>query len=96
MKKMLIMCGSGIATSTIVMGKVKQWLTEKGYDQEVQLFQSKIAEEINHIGDYDIVISTTVVPDAVKDHVIMGLPLLTGIGVDGLWAEVTKKNRGLI
>lgn len=91
MKKMLVMCGSGIATSTIVTGKVKQWLQENGFDKEVQLFQSKIAEEINHIGDYDIVISTTVVPDAVKDQVIMGLPLLTGIGVDALWDEVKKK-----
>ena len=27
MKKLLIMCGSGIATSTVVAGKVKQWLS---------------------------------------------------------------------
>lgn len=91
MKKLLVMCGTGIATATIVMGKVKTWLQEKGFENDVQLFQSKVAEEINHINDYDIVISTTVVPDSIKDKVIMGLPLLTGVGIDALWAEVEKE-----
>ncbi len=91
MKKILVMCGSGIATSTVVMGKVKTWLDENGYQDKVKLYQSKVAEEINHIDDYDIVISTTVVPDKVKDKVIMGLPLLTGMGVDELWEEVRKE-----
>lgn len=91
MKKLLIMCGSGIATSTVVMGKVRTWLEENGYDKEVKLYQSKIAEEVNHIDDYDIVISTTVVPESVQDKVIMGLPLLTGIGADALWEEVKKE-----
>ncbi|GAA5363053.1 PTS sugar transporter subunit IIB [Streptococcus uberis] len=91
MKKLLVMCGSGIATSTVVMGKVRTWLEENGYDKEVKLYQSKIAEEVNHIDDYDIVISTTVVPESVQDKVIMGLPLLTGIGADALWEEVKKE-----
>ncbi|EGJ26478.1 PTS system galactitol-specific transporter subunit IIB [Streptococcus pseudoporcinus] len=91
MKKLLVMCGSGIATSTVVMGKVKTWLEENGYDKDVKLYQSKIAEEVNHIDDYDIVISTTVVPESVQDKVIMGLPLLTGIGADALWEEVKKE-----
>lgn len=91
MKKLLVMCGSGIATLTVVMGKVRTWLEENGYDKEVKLYQSKIAEEVNHIDDYDIVISTTVVPESVQDKVIMGLPLLTGIGADALWEEVKKE-----
>ncbi|HFU6892461.1 TPA: PTS sugar transporter subunit IIB [Streptococcus agalactiae] len=88
MKKLLIMCCSGIATSTVVVGKVKTWLEENHYQDQVRIYQSKIAEEINHIDDYDIVISTTVVPDNVQDKVIMGLPLLTGMGVDAVWSEL--------
>ena len=90
MKKLLVMCGSGIATSTVVMGKVRTWLEENGYDKEVSLYQSKVAEEVNHIDDYDIVISTTVVPDSVKDKVIMGLPLLTGVGAKSLLEEIGR------
>ena len=88
MKKLLIMCGSGISTSTVVDGKVKQWLADNNYSDKVQVFQSKVSEEVNRIDEYDIVISTTVVPDSIKDKVIMGLPLLTGMGIDALWSEL--------
>ncbi len=91
MKKLLIMCGSGIATSTVVTGKVKTWLKENGLEDQVTLYQSKVAEEVNRIDDYDVVISTTVVPDKIKDKVIQGLPLLTGMGLDGLWAELKQQ-----
>lgn len=91
MKKMLIMCGTGIATSTIVTGKVKQWLKDNNLDNEVQLYQSKVADEMGKIDDYDVVISTTIVPDNIKSKVIMGIPLLTNIGITELWNEVAEK-----
>ena len=90
MKKLLVMCGSGIATATVVVGKVKQWLKDNGYEDKVQVFQSKVSEEVNRLDEYDVVISTTVVPDSVKDKVIMGLPLLTGMGIDSLWNELKQ------
>ena len=93
MKKLLIMCGTGVATSTIVTNKVKEWLRSKGLTDDVKLFQSKIADEMKRIDDYDIVVSTTVVPDSIKDKVIMGLPLLTGFGTEEMYAEIEKKIR---
>lgn len=91
MKKLLIMCGSGIATSTVATGKVKQWLKDNNLEDEVKIYQSKIAEEVNHIDDYDAVITTTTVPDRIKDKVIFGLPLLTNMGVDQMWDQLKKE-----
>ncbi|MFK4566310.1 PTS sugar transporter subunit IIB [Enterococcus sp. UD-01] len=91
MKKLLIMCGTGVATSTVVTNKVKEWLKEKGLSDQVKLYQSKVADEVNRIDDYDIVVSTTVVPDSIKDKVIMGLPLLTGIGTTEMYDEIEQK-----
>jgi PTS system galactitol-specific IIB component len=54
MKKLLIMCGTGVATSTIVTNKVKEWLKEKGMTDQVKLYQSKVAYEMNKIDDYEI------------------------------------------
>ena len=90
MKKLLIMCGTGVATSTIVTNKVKEWLKEKGMTDQVKLYQSKVADEMNKIDNYDIVVSTTVVPDSIKDRVIMGLPLLTGIGTEEMYAKIKE------
>ncbi|ARY92687.1 MULTISPECIES: PTS sugar transporter subunit IIB [Lacticaseibacillus] len=89
-KKLLVICGTGVATSTVVMGKLKTWLDQQGLTQNVKLYQSKVAEEVNHIDDYDIVVSTTLVPDSIKEKVIDGVPLLTGIGADKVYAEIKQ------
>lgn len=88
MKKLLVMCGSGIATSTVVTNKLKEWLKTNGMDKEVTIIQSKVASEVNRIDDYDAVVSTTAVPDKIKDKVIPGLPLLTGMGVDAMYEDL--------
>ena len=38
----------------------------------------------------DIVVSTTLVPDSIKDKVINGVPLLTGVGADAVFAKVKE------
>lgn len=91
MKKLLIMCGTGVATSTVVTGKIKGWLKEKGLDKEVTLYQSKVADEMNKIDDYDAIVTTTVVPDKIKEKVINGVPLLTGIGADQVYDAIEDK-----
>ncbi|WP_279326165.1 PTS sugar transporter subunit IIB [Bacillus litorisediminis] len=91
MKKLLIMCGTGIATSTVVTGKVKTWLAENGLENQVQLYQSKISEELSRIDDYDIVVSTTLVPENIKSKVIDGVPLLTGIGKEEMFEKIKQQ-----
>ena len=45
MKKILIMCGTGVATSTVVVNKVKKWLEINNLSNKVKIYQGKIAEE---------------------------------------------------
>lgn len=91
MKKLLIMCGTGVATSTVVTGKIKDWLKNNGLDKEVTLYQSKVADEMNKIDDYDAIVTTTVVPDKIKSKVINGVSLLTGIGADEVYDEIKRQ-----
>ncbi len=91
MKKLLVICGAGHATSTIAVSKIKNWLATEGLTNDVQIIQSKISDELNRIDQYDAIISTTIVPDSIKTKVINGLALLTGMGVDPVYAEVRKK-----
>ncbi|UPQ86001.1 PTS sugar transporter subunit IIB [Ignavigranum ruoffiae] len=91
MKKILIMCGSGIATSTVVTKKVEEWLKNKKMDKDAKIYQSKVAAEVSHVDEYDAVISTTVVPDKIKDKVINGVPLLTGVGSDAVFKQLEEK-----
>ncbi|CAM2792506.1 PTS sugar transporter subunit IIB [Dolosigranulum pigrum] len=91
MKKLLIMCGTGVATSTVVTNKVKEWLKKESMDKEVKIIQSKVSDEVGRLDEYDVVLSTTTVPERVKDKVIDGVPLLTGINVDEMYKEIKDK-----
>ena len=82
MKKLLIVCGAGHATSTIAVAKVSAWLEKEGYSDKVKIYQSKIADELN---------KTTIVPDSIKDKVIQGLPLLNGMGVDQVYDQLKTR-----
>jgi galactitol PTS system EIIB component len=91
MKNLLIMCGAGHATSTIAVSKVSKWLNDEKLTENVKIYQSKIADELNKIDSYNVVISTTIVPESIKDKVINGLPLLTGVGLNDFFVELKKR-----
>ena len=80
MKKMLIVCGTGIATSTVVIGKIKNWLEANSLSSQVKIYQGKIAEEINRFDDYDII--------------IYGIALLTGVGTEEMYERIKKEIEG--
>lgn len=91
MKNLLIMCGAGHATSTIAVSKVTKWLSDEKLTDQVKIYQSKIADELNKIDSYDVVVSTTIVPESIKAKVINGLPLLTGDGLNEFFVELKKR-----
>ena len=77
----LVACGNGIATSTVVASKIKTILAEKGVD--VETTQTKLMEVPGKVENYDLLVTTGQFEG--KTHgvpYIHGLPLLTGIGAD--------------
>lgn len=92
-KSLMVVCGTGIATSTVATGKIKEYLDKEGLTSEVHFLQSKIADEVSAISndEYDIVVSTTMVPSSIKNKVINGVPLLTGIGADKVFDQIKEK-----
>ena len=92
-KSLMVVCGTDIATSTIATGKVKEYLASVGKTDQVKFLQSKIADEVSAIenADYDIIVSTTMVPSAIKDKVINGVPLLTGVGTQKAFDETEEQ-----
>lgn len=87
-KKVLVICGTGVATSTVVMHKLKAFLQEKGIDASLE--QSKVSEVLNKGDQYDVIISTTAVPPSLQDKVINAVPLLTGIGAENVFAAIEE------
>lgn len=89
-KRVIVICGTGVATSTLVIHKVKEFLREKGIDANVQ--QGKISDILTRSGDFDLIISTTAVPPSVdREKVINAVPILTGVGKERVFEEIEAK-----
>ncbi|QBD76511.1 hypothetical protein EPA93_11020 [Ktedonosporobacter rubrisoli] len=86
--RILVSCGTGIATSTLAADKIKRLLKARGI--EVTTTSCKAAEVVSKISSYrpHAVISTTQISVKVPMKVFNGLPLLSGVGADKLADDV--------
>ena len=88
-KTVLIACGTGIATSTVVSTVVQKIANEN--DLNVDIIQCKMMEVPGYADRADLLITTTVVDkDQYKFPVIGGRPFLTGIGKDKVIAVIVE------
>ncbi|GAB3052336.1 PTS sugar transporter subunit IIB [Sediminivirga luteola] len=85
-KHVLVICGTGVATSTVVSQKIRAFLDENGLDATIS--QGAVADLLGGGVSADFVVSTTTVPDSVGVPVIQGMPFLTGMGVDGVYEQI--------
>lgn len=77
--KIVVACGTAIATSTHVAMKVKELLEERGL--KIHTIQCRILEVPSLAPNADLVIATAQVPYDIDVPVVDGIPFLTGIGV---------------
>lgn len=86
MKKVLVVCGTGVATSTVVVSKVRDFLEAEGIDAQIQ--QGKVMDLVGSGVDADLIVSTTDVPDSVTIPVVRALSLITGMGQETTLREI--------
>lgn len=78
-KKILVACGTAIATSTVVAKKIEKLCKENGI--ECITIQCKATEVLSKARTVkpDVIVSTTQVPDGSGVPVINGRSFLTGV-----------------
>lgn len=77
-KRVLVACGTAIATSTHVANRLEREFASRGLD--VAITQCRVSEIRAYDGDVDVVVSTAEVAQPLKVPVVSGIPFLTGIG----------------
>ena len=90
-KKVLVACGTGIATSTVVTIKIQETLAANNIDADV--IQCKVSELPMRVSDADLVVTTTVYEND-KVPVIRGLSFLTGIGMEDDLKKIVDTLKG--
>ena len=82
--RILTICGSGIATSTVAAEKCRKMLSQRGLDVDVlECNATDIAAKLATFRPH-IVVPTTTISDLMLGGVkrFPGLPFITGIGTD--------------
>ncbi len=90
MKKVYLVCASGIATSSMLRVKIEEFFEEKGIDAMVTQF--RIAELSPDRIDADVIVATTSIPPEIEEnfHCINGLPFLTGVGEEEAFNQLEE------
>ncbi|MFD2386832.1 PTS sugar transporter subunit IIB [Enterococcus rivorum] len=83
-KHILIACGTGVATSTVVSMRVKEELEKNNIQATVE--QCKVSELPSKVGSADLVVTTTSYEND-EIPVIRALSFLTGVDVE---ADIEK------
>ena len=78
--KIVVACGTAIATSTHVALKVQELLEERGF--KVRTVQCRVAEVPSTVSGASAVVATAQVPFDLDVPVIDGIPFLTGVGLE--------------
>lgn len=90
MKKILVVCGNGIASSSIMVSILQDYLKEKHIDAQVEK-SSLMACTTDTFNSYDLVVSSTKIDNPeIKTKVIIGAGLLTGLGEDEIFEAVQE------
>lgn len=87
MKKVLVVCGAGIATSTVVLEKLKTFLEENQLTSKVHLIQASAVEVNNLIDEIDFIVTTTQLSDSITKPIIKAMSLLTGINTQKFYDQ---------
>ncbi len=87
-KRILVACGTAIATSTVVARALEEMLKERGIN--VTTRQCKAAEVKSLASDADLIVSTTPIPSDLGVPVIQTLAFLTGIGKEEVIEQIVK------
>ncbi|MFA5918356.1 MAG: PTS sugar transporter subunit IIB [Candidatus Nanopelagicaceae bacterium] len=87
-KKVLVICGTGIATSTVVAIRIREFCATRNIPVEVS--QGKVMDIVRGIEGYDLIVATTPIPSKIDIPVIQGLPFLTGVGVEATLEKIAQ------
>ena len=87
-KRILVVCGTGIATSTHVAHRVREICQQQGIDADI--IQARVQEVPAYARGVDLIIATTQVAYPVEVPVESGIPFLTGTGEDRLAERIIQ------
>jgi len=93
-KRVLVACGTGIATATLVSMKVEELLKRNGINAEVVRCRIHEIGFFMSTGKVDLIVATSQAPGAGSVPVINSVPIISGVGKDAVEKQIVATLKG--
>lgn len=90
-KRILVACGTGVATSVAVSKKLETIFKDRGLADKVELSTCTVAEMESKASKYDLIVTTAQISKKMPVKVIMGVAFLIGRGTEPVIEEIMKE-----
>ncbi|MBZ4663592.1 MAG: system, galactitol-specific component [Caloramator sp.] len=90
MKKILVVCGAGVATSTVAINKLKEELEKRGLLNKVTIAQATITQLPDMADNFDLIVTTSNFTQNINKPVVKGLSFITNVGKEKTVDEIIK------
>lgn len=88
MKTVLVVCGGGIATSTIICSRVDELLGERGIEH--RLIQCSLNEMDSYLDEADLVVSSMKVFRQLPVPCVVGTAYVSGVGEEDVSRQIIE------
>lgn len=88
MKTVIIACGSGIATSTMISMRIEDLLDRNHIDHEI--IQCSINEIDSYVDKGDVIVSSTQLQNEYPIPTVMGIGLISGINAEEVENQIIE------
>lgn len=89
-KRILVCCGSGIATSTIVMEELSSLVKKANINYKPDFYQCALQELGSLMADAKLIITTQRIRQDYGVPVVRAVGILSGLGIDENRAEIIE------
>lgn len=80
MKTIIVACGAGVATSTIITSSIEKLLQEKNI--KYRIIQCSLREVKTYEDQGNLIVTSMPLQGKYSIPVVLGLPFITGVGMD--------------
>lgn len=87
-KRIIVACGVGAVTSKTLVVKIENHLREKGIAATIENCRLLDLEAKTNMTHYDLMVTTTPIPDTFGVPHVMASALLTGVGADKVYEQI--------
>jgi PTS system galactitol-specific IIB component len=87
-KRVIVACGTAIATSTHVADRLAREFAARGIDAAIT--QCRVTEIAAYVDDADVVVTTALATRDYPIPVVSGIPFLTGVGEEAALTQVLE------